>query len=186
MDGLEQPPRKKRRTTIDLSTDATPSPRHSLRVNKPTREPPPPVPAAKRPGENGRQFASQDSAPKLITPVKHPIQRVRLIVRRPPRQAAAAGILGLFPAQRDVVRHLQRPDFVPQPRGLFSREAKVKVISGIIRNTQDNARIGRGVLDGGHDLFCRWAGEDFAARCGREHAVAHVTTPCWLVAAAAA
>ncbi|KAI0753427.1 SNF2 family N-terminal domain-containing protein [Daedaleopsis nitida] len=80
-DGLSQPPpRKKRRLT-----DAIPSPRHALRsaASMPKlTAPDAPLPALSAHALDGASL-HQDTQPPP-SPVKHPVPRVKLIVRKPP------------------------------------------------------------------------------------------------------
>ena len=81
------PPRKKRRITLDTPAQDAPSPRHSRRVaSAAARDSPkevPPATALLSRKLNG-QPPSQNGVAPPIPPVKHPIPRVRLIVRKPP------------------------------------------------------------------------------------------------------
>ena len=82
-DGVVQPPRKRRRTADTHPDSAS---RHTLRsaaTMPDLSSPQTPIPALVSRIPNGQALHAQTTEPS-ISPVKHPIPRVKLLVRRPP------------------------------------------------------------------------------------------------------
>ena len=79
------PPRKKRRITIDSSSFEAPSSRQSLRPT-PRRETngQARISTGQTPRGTSSRTGTKDTPATPLPPVKHPILRVRLIVRKPP------------------------------------------------------------------------------------------------------